>query len=86
MLHIACSHGLDQTTYGDAVDISLEFRPTVEAISSREHELRVVQGERVIRVMVVRANFGDSFRFTAQKRLQQFLGLPFKLIEIGLLE
>ena len=86
LLDGARAHNFSQPSYRNSVNIGFEFRPTVEPIRSREHQLRIVQGERGgVCVMEMRADFRDCIRFSRAKRLQQFLGLAFELFEIGLL-
>ena len=77
---------LDQTLDGDAVDVRLQLRPTLEPIRPREHQLGVVQRERArIGIAVMRVHFRDGVGSPAAKRVQQFLRLALELIEVRML-
>src|SRR5688572_30809704 len=52
----------------------------------REHELRIVQGERrPVEVTVVRLHLGERRRIAGSRRVKQLPGLTFQLIQIGML-
>jgi hypothetical protein len=69
-----------------AVDECFQLRPAVEAVRSREHELRVVEREgRGVGVAVVQGDLGHRVGVARAKRGQEFLGLVApELIEIGM--
>ncbi len=83
-VEIAAADGLDQTADGDAVHKGLQLRPAVEAVRARHDELRVVEREgRWIGPLEMRVHFLRRGGISGAKGLEQFLGLPLELIEIG---
>jgi hypothetical protein len=73
-----------QARHRDAVDERLELRPARKAVGPRDHELGIVQRERGrVRAVNVRLDLAGGRRVTAGVGLEQFLGLPLQLIEVG---
>jgi len=73
--------GIAESLQRDAVDVGFEFRPALESISSREDELRVMEGEgRRIGVVVVSGDFRGCGRVAGEECGEQFLGLAAKLV------
>ena len=85
-LEVAAFGGLVQPGRGDAVDGGLQLGPALEAIGPRQHELRVVKRERLGRGgAVIGLDLRHGFRRRRAVGFEQFLGLSFQLIEVGVL-
>ncbi len=83
-VEIAVTHGLDEPTNRHAVDKCLQLGPAVKAVGARHDELRVMEGEgRRVGLAIVGVHFLRRFRISSAKGVEQFLGLPLELIEIG---
>jgi len=62
-IDVANFHGFDESLDCDAVDVSLEFGPAIEAVAAGKDELRVVQGEGLgPRAVVLLVDFADGYR------------------------
>jgi hypothetical protein len=83
---VAGPNRIVEAPQGYPIDVRFQARPACEPIGACDHELRVVQSERgPVRVVIVAADFGDGPGIAGAKRVEQFLRLPFELIEIGML-
>jgi hypothetical protein len=80
---IAVAHGLDKPTNRHAVDKCLQLGPAVKTVGACHDELRIMEGEgRWVGLPIVSVHFLRRVRMSGTKRVEQFLGLPFELIEV----
>ena len=83
---VPCADRVRQTRNRHTVDVRLQLGPAVEAVRACDHELRVVEREsRRLGAAKVAIHFRGGVGLAGAERLEQFLRLPFQLIEGGVL-
>ncbi len=76
LLDVADAHRFDKAADRDSIDEGLQLGPTVETITPRKHELRVVQRKaRLVGITVEPAHFRGGVRSALEEANQQFFGL-----------
>ena len=77
------AYGLNQSTDGHAIDISLQLWPAIEPVTARDDELRIVQRKRrKLRIVVECGDFVDCRCVGRPESGEQFFRLSFELFEV----
>ncbi len=83
LLNFAGAHRFNESADRDSIDEGLQFGPTVETITPREHELRMVQCKaRPVGITIKPVHFRGGVRSAVAEGIQQFFSLTPELFQV----